>query len=1723
MNILKVLTMKIPPVSTTENSPEQMTDQVSNHITEMKIDNDPKSSSNKNEIIQKIKTSLFKEERNRLWKVVKQIRQSSKLDDFINNTATVIQKELTADRVAIYRFEGETNGRVIAEALVSGWTPSLNEIVPADCFGGQKAADYKSQGLVAIENINNSKLTPHQKQLLERFQVKASLALPIMLDPLSSEDNAYGLNQVWGLLVVQQCSQARQWQEDEINLLYQLTLELTRVLQPPLPRLQSGTQEDFLTVINQEMQQLMQTMLQEIRLSMKADRVWVYGFNPDGSGEVLAESVASQWQKAAANSFDDDCFLTAKNCQSQYVVNDIYAKGLPSCLVERLEAQQAKAYIAIPIMSGEDLLGILAVFQNSGPRNWQQSEVNLMLKFAKKFSFPLEQNAFMRNTQFQAKQMAKDNQQEKAINNIVQRISSSQKLQGIFRSATQEVRKVLEVDRAVVYRFNPDWTGEVLAESAGSEWVSVMELQETDKTLYSKEMNADEQCTLKYMEAGSALDQDTYFINTQGGDYTRGKKFNVVNDIYTAGFSSCYLQSLEKYQARAYIIVPIFQNMKIWGLFAVYQNSGTRKWQPNELNLLLKIAPQLGIAIEQAEKIKELEIQAKQEKAIANIVQRISSAQKLKDIFRTATKEVRKALEVDRAVVYRFNPDWTGEVLAESAGSEWISVMEIQETDEALFSQEMNADEQCTLKNMKASSALDQDTYFINTEGGDYTRGKKFNVVNDIYTAGFSSCYLQSLEKYQARAYIIVPIFQNMKIWGLFAVYQNSGSREWQSNELNLMLKIVPQLGIAIEQAEKSEQLSKTVFKQRSLAQLVDRMRVASSLEHVLEIAAQETRKLLEVERTSIYRFNADWSGENVVEAPVDQDFKALQASCFQTTYAQNPYPYLQKNQGGSYKNGESSIVNDLSESDLEERLVAILERLDVKAYIKMPIFVEDRLWGIINIYQSRTRVWQEEDIEFLKRIVVQIGIVIQQKQNLEELQIKAQQEQAINRIGEKIRQSLDIKHIFQSTTQELRQALQCDRSVIYQFNEDWTGQVVAESVASGWVSLLIEQTNDEVLSGDRTGSDRCILRNWSAGDIVEPDSFLRETQGGRYARGQKFTAVNDIYTQGFPTCYVQSLEKYQAKAYLIAPIFMGEKLWGLLGIYQNEGPRVWQNSESDLIMQIANQLAVALQQTKLIEQIRTRSEELAQNNERENAIIQFSGQLINRLAGLAQENTDTAPILKFATAELRQVLQASRVGVYRFLPNWMGEFIVESTDNNSPKLVGTELAQIQDTYLKENQGGRYVNRESLRVDDIDQSHSNEGMISLEQWGTKSYMIAPIFKGEQLWGLLGVYQNDRIRHWSTSEQAIMDQVATQIGVTLQLSEYLAQTRSQEEKLSEIAEQERAKREQLQQGALRVLRALEPSFRGDLTVRAPLSEDEIGTIADGYNTTIQSLRELVRQVQISASRVSDTSDSNTISVHQLSTQSQEQVNQLQEALEELEVMVVLSDAVKDNAQRVEQAVQEANNKVQTGDSLMEKTVDSILEIRDTVSETAKKVKRLGEASQKISKVVNLIDNFATQTNLLSLNAAIEATRAGEYGKGFAVVADEVRVLAYQSANATTEIERLIEEIQKEVSEVTEVMEIGIAQVVQGSNLVDETRNSLSEIVTVTSDISKLVQGITKASTTQSQQSQTLTQVMTDVSTLANKTVDNSNLISQSFQELLETSQELQTSVSQFKVD
>jgi signal transduction histidine kinase len=195
-----------------------------------------------------------------------------------------------------------------------------------------------------------------------------------------------------------------------------------------------------------------------------------------------------------------------------------------------------------------------------------------------------------------------------------------------------------------------------------------------------------------------------------------------------------------------------------------------------------------------------------------------------------------------------------------------------------------------------------------------------------------------------------------------------------------------------------------------------------------------------------------------------------------------------------------------------------------------------------------------------------------------------------------RIRCSQDINTIFTITTQEVRSVLECDRVIIYQFNDDWSGYVVAESVGAGWVSLLVQRNNYEVLGDGHVLQDRCLLRDWSngeSGDILQQDSFLQSTQGGKYAHGQKFTAVDDIYSQGFPDCYIKALEQYQAKAYLLVPVFQDRKLWGLLGAYQNESHRPWLDFESELMRQIATHLAVALQQAEYINQLKLQTRDL--------------------------------------------------------------------------------------------------------------------------------------------------------------------------------------------------------------------------------------------------------------------------------------------------------------------------------------------------------------------------------------------------------------------------------------------------------------------------------------------------------------------------------------------------
>jgi twitching motility protein PilJ/methyl-accepting chemotaxis protein PixJ len=276
------------------------------------------------------------------------------------------------------------------------------------------------------------------------------------------------------------------------------------------------------------------------------------------------------------------------------------------------------------------------------------------------------------------------------------------------------------------------------------------------------------------------------------------------------------------------------------------------------------------------------------------------------------------------------------------------------------------------------------------------------------------------------------------------------------------------------------------------------------------------------------------------------------------------------------------------------------------------------------------------------------------------------------------------------------------------------------------------------------------------------------------------------------------------------------------------------------------------------------------------------------------------------------------------------------------------------------------------------------------------------------------------------------------------------------------------------------------------------------------------------VQEAARQVNDTTGTSDRYIQSLSTAAAQQVQEILTALERVQEMSQSVRLVAANAEKAEAAVQEAAQTVQEGDAAMNRTVDGILAIRTTVAETAKKVKRLGESSQKISNVVNLISGFAAQTNMLALNAAIEASRAGEDGKGFAVVAEEVRELARQSSEATTEIEKLVASIQAETNEVVRAMEAGTEQVVMGTQLVDDTRQSLNKITATSRQISDLVASISQATEVQAQASETVAEALNSVTAIANQNAEATDQVSESFDQLRAVAQTLQSEVGRFKV-
>ncbi|NMF60123.1 methyl-accepting chemotaxis protein [Pseudanabaena yagii] len=457
--------------------------------------------------------------------------------------------------------------------------------------------------------------------------------------------------------------------------------------------------------------------------------------------------------------------------------------------------------------------------------------------------------------------------------------------------------------------------------------------------------------------------------------------------------------------------------------------------------------------------------------------------------------------------------------------------------------------------------------------------------------------------------------------------------------------------------------------------------------------------------------------------------------------------------------------------------------------------------------------------------------------------------------------------------------------------------------------------------------------------------------------------------------------------------------------------------------------------------------------------------------------------------------------------------------------------------------GIAYVGRPLSEIQELLSNLSNAGYaiatISIVIAGALGVMIASSFasplsrlsgftqkigRGEIGERLADSDRRDEIGTLSKELNKMAEQLEILIIEKQQEAERIAEARQEVAKTEaelRIQEQRQAK-EALQQRALELLIEVDPISRGDLTIRAKVTEDEIGTIADSYNSTIRNLRKLVLEVQQASQALSQTISHNEQTVESVSSGANQQVQAITQTLQRIHDLTESIEGVEAFAAQAKEQVDYTSQVLVAGDAAMNSTVEGITAIRDTVSETAEKVKLLGEASQKISKVIKLISGFAAQTNMLALNASIEAARAGEEGQGFGVVANEVRALAQRSAKATTEIRQLIEEIQAQSNDLIKAMEIGTTQVNNGSQLVEESRQKLADISASSQRVNQLVQEIARSASIQVKTSEEVSHTIQDVALIAATNSTQSESMHDAFRELLKVAQELQVSVSQFKV-
>ena len=688
------------------------------------------------------------------------------------------------------------------------------------------------------------------------------------------------------------------------------------------------------------------------------------------------------------------------------------------------------------------------------------------------------------------------------------------------------------------------------------------------------------------------------------------------------------------------------------------------------------------------------------------------------------------------------------------------------------------------------------------------------------------------------------------------------------------------------------------------------------------------------------------------------------------------------------------------------------------------------------------------------------VNLIVEQLQELLfEERVESEQAKLLSDTIISISQSANTEDLFNRTVKEVRQVLGAHRVVIYHCNSDGEGQVIAEEIAPGLPITFGESIEDVSLAKQLT-------------EIYTQSEVL---------------AINNVDEAGLSVEHLELMKRLKIKAILLTPIFKDNKIFGFLIAHHCWNPHLWQAFEINLIKQLAIQAGLTLEQVI---------------NTEKRAAIQ---QLAIKLSGCV----DNQDICTVAVENIRKSLKVEKTLIYKlddkFDSSGKGSLIAES---GVPDLASTSSQKLDFPDLQIDG--------VIAINDINHSGLPQSAVQqLKALNIKASLIVPLKQDEKLFGYLIAYNYSQTNLWQQSEIQLFDESAGIVGEALQrINDLFAAKQLSQSQLQQEAA--------LKQQIVQLIENIEAVNSGDLTVRAEVTSGDIGTVADFINSIIENLREIVTQVKLTAAEVNSAIENDESAINQLSINANEQALEVNRTLEAVREMRSSIKSIAKGARKAATVASKASSTAEEGGAAMDLTVENIHYLRETIGDTAKKVKLLGESSQKISHVVSLINQIAAQTNLLAINAGIEATRAGEQGEGFAVVAEEVAALANRSSEATAEIEGIVAGIQRETSEVVKAMELGITQVVEETRLIEDTKQNLNEILNVSHQIDGLVESISAATVIQVKTSKQVSNLMKEIAKISEDTGNSTHEISNSLQKTVDISKQLAASVDTFTV-